>query len=44
MITVRAAIGRDVAAIRDIGLHIYKNLAVGMGQKLKRLDVSLADR
>jgi GNAT superfamily N-acetyltransferase len=28
----------------DIGLHIYKNLAVGMGQKLKRLDVSLADR
>ena len=28
----------------DIGLHIYRNLAVGMGQKLKRLDVSLADR
>ena len=27
----------------DIGLHIYRNLAVGMGQKLKRLDVSLAD-
>ena len=28
----------------DIGLHIYRNLAVGMGEKLKRLDVSLADR
>jgi hypothetical protein len=28
----------------DIGLHIYSNLAVGMGEKLKRLDVSLADR
>lgn len=26
----------------DIGLHIYRNLAVGMGEKLKRLDVSLA--
>jgi ribosomal protein S18 acetylase RimI-like enzyme len=28
----------------DIGLLIYRNLAVGMGEKLKRLDVSLADR
>jgi GNAT superfamily N-acetyltransferase len=28
----------------DIGLCIYRNLAVGMGEKLKRLDVSLADR
>lgn len=28
----------------DIGLHIYRNLAVGMGEKLRRLDVSLADR
>jgi GNAT superfamily N-acetyltransferase len=28
----------------DIGLHIYKNLAVGMGEKLKRLDASLARR
>jgi len=28
----------------DIGLHIYRNLAVGMGEKLKRLDVSLAGR
>jgi GNAT superfamily N-acetyltransferase len=28
----------------DIGLHIYRTLAVGMGEKLKRLDVSLADR
>jgi hypothetical protein len=27
----------------DIGLHIYRNLAVGMGEKLKRLDVLLAD-
>jgi ribosomal protein S18 acetylase RimI-like enzyme len=26
----------------DIGLHIYRNLAVGMGEKLKRLDVLLA--
>jgi CRP-like cAMP-binding protein len=25
----------------DIGLHIYRNLAVGTGEKLKRLDVSL---
>jgi ribosomal protein S18 acetylase RimI-like enzyme len=25
----------------DIGLHIYKNLAVGMGTKLKRLNASL---
>jgi GNAT superfamily N-acetyltransferase len=28
----------------DIGLLIYRNLAVGMGEKLKRLNVSLADR
>ena len=28
----------------DIGLHIYRSLAVGIGEKLKRLDVSLADR
>jgi CRP-like cAMP-binding protein len=26
----------------DIGFHIYKNLAVGMGDKLKRLDDKLA--
>lgn len=28
----------------DIGLLIYRNLAVGMGEKLKRLDASLARR
>ena len=28
----------------DIGLHLYKNLAVGMGEKLKRVDVSLVRR
>jgi hypothetical protein len=28
----------------DIGLHIYRNLAVGMGQKLQRLDSSLVPR
>jgi predicted N-acetyltransferase YhbS len=28
----------------DIGLHIYRNLAVGTGEKLKRLDVSLTER
>lgn len=28
----------------DIGLLMYKNLALGMGAKLKRLDVSIADR
>ena len=28
----------------DIGLHLYKNLAVGMGEKLKRLDASMARR
>jgi ribosomal protein S18 acetylase RimI-like enzyme len=28
----------------DIGLHAYRNLAVGTGEKLKRLNVSLADR
>jgi CRP/FNR family transcriptional regulator, cyclic AMP receptor protein len=28
----------------DIGLQIYKNLATGIGEKLKRVDVSLADR
>jgi CRP-like cAMP-binding protein len=28
----------------DIGLHIYSNLAVGMGEKLKRLDDPLAGR
>jgi CRP-like cAMP-binding protein len=28
----------------DIGLLIYRNVAVGMGEKLKRLDVSLAGR
>lgn len=27
----------------DIGLQIYKNLAVGTGEKLKRLDASLSD-
>jgi ribosomal protein S18 acetylase RimI-like enzyme len=28
----------------DIGHHIYRNLAVGMGEKLKRLDASLGER
>jgi CRP-like cAMP-binding protein len=28
----------------DIGLHMYRNLAVGLGQKLKRLEVSLPSR
>ncbi len=28
----------------DIGLHLYKNLAVGMGEKLKRVDASLVRR
>jgi hypothetical protein len=28
----------------DIGQHIYRNLAVGMGEKLKRLNESLCDR
>jgi hypothetical protein len=28
----------------DIGLHLYKNLAVGMGEKLKRVDASLIRR
>jgi GNAT superfamily N-acetyltransferase len=28
----------------DVGLHIYKNLAVGMGKKLKRSDLALACR
>ena len=28
----------------DIGLHIIRALAVGLGEKLKRLDVSLANR
>jgi CRP-like cAMP-binding protein/GNAT superfamily N-acetyltransferase len=27
----------------DIGLHIYRNLAVGMGEKLKRLDAALTE-
>ena len=25
----------------DVGLHLYRNLAVGMGEKLKRSDTSL---
>jgi ribosomal protein S18 acetylase RimI-like enzyme len=28
----------------DIGIHIYRNLAVGMGEKLRRLDVSLGNQ
>lgn len=28
----------------DIGLHIYKNLAVGAGEKLRRLDAALSSR
>ena len=28
----------------DIGLHIYKNLAAGTAEKLKRLDLSLAGK
>jgi hypothetical protein len=44
-----AALGhRDLAELirlrPDIGLHLYKNLAVGIGEKLKRLDDSLAHR
>lgn len=44
-----AVLGHDALAelIRfrpDIGLHIYRNLAVGIGQKLQRLDASLANR
>jgi GNAT superfamily N-acetyltransferase len=39
---------RDLAELirlrPDIGLRAYRNLAVGMGEKLKRLDVSLTDR
>jgi GNAT superfamily N-acetyltransferase len=39
---------RDLAELirlrPDIGLHLYRNLAAGMGEKLKRLDVSLACR
>lgn len=27
----------------DIGMHIYRNLAVGLGEKLKRLDASFGD-
>jgi GNAT superfamily N-acetyltransferase len=27
----------------DIGLHLYRNLAVGMGEKLKRMNVSLTN-
>jgi hypothetical protein len=26
----------------DIGLHIYRNLAIGASEKLKRMDISLA--
>jgi GNAT superfamily N-acetyltransferase len=44
-----AVLGRqclaDLIRMRpDIGLHIYRNLAVGMGEKLKRLDASVAGR
>jgi GNAT superfamily N-acetyltransferase len=47
--TELAALGhRDLAELirlrPDIGLHIYKTLAVGMGEKLKRSGVSLAFR
>jgi ribosomal protein S18 acetylase RimI-like enzyme len=28
----------------DIGIHMYRSLAVGMGEKLKRMDISFADR
>jgi GNAT superfamily N-acetyltransferase len=39
---------RDLAELirlrPDIGLHIYRSLAVGVGEKLRRLDVSLAAR
>jgi GNAT superfamily N-acetyltransferase len=39
---------RDLAELvrlrPDIGLHIYRNLAVDTGEKLKRLNVSLAGR
>jgi CRP/FNR family cyclic AMP-dependent transcriptional regulator len=35
----------DLIRVRpDIGLRIYRNLAVGVGEKLKRLDVALADQ
>jgi CRP-like cAMP-binding protein len=34
----------DLIRLRpDIGLRIYRNLAVGLGEKLKRLDVSLSE-
>jgi hypothetical protein len=47
--TELAALGhRDLAELirlrPDIGLHIYRTLAVGMGEKLKRSGVSLAFR
>lgn len=39
---------RDLAELLrlrpDIGLHLYKNVAVGMGSKLKRLDAAFAGR
>jgi GNAT superfamily N-acetyltransferase len=39
---------RDLAELirlrPDVGLHIFRNLAVGVGEKLRRLDVSLAGR
>jgi hypothetical protein len=28
----------------DIGQHLYRNLAVGMGEKLKRLNAELKER
>jgi ribosomal protein S18 acetylase RimI-like enzyme len=35
----------DLIRIRpDIGLHIYRTLAMGIGEKLRRLDVTLVDR
>jgi hypothetical protein len=45
--TARLGHGDLVELIRlrpDIGLQLYRNLAVGMGEKLKRSDVTLARR
>ena len=39
--------GQLTALIRqrpDIGLHIYRNLAAGLGEKLRRMDASVAVR
>ena len=35
-------IGPSAWLLPDIGVHVYKNLAVGVGEKLRRAGVSLA--